>query len=237
MFEAATSVLDVPRARTGVRAGRLWHHSAPRIPGIPGRSGGPEDPEMTHGQGGNDATEDESLLLRISRGDAAAVEQCLARYGSLVWSLVGKSWMDVATVEDLVQEIFIDVWKSAHRYDATKASEATFIATIARRRLIDRRRRQGRTPEPEPLEDVEPGDESAELQGVDLGDEAALARAALAELRPDQRRVILMSVVDGLTHNEIATATGIPLGTVKSHIRRGLEQTAERLRKARGGSS
>lgn len=175
------------------------------------------------------------LLVRIAAGDPDAVGACLDRYGSLVWSVVGRAWRDHATIEDLVQEIFIEVWKNAERFDPERASEATFIATIARRRVIDRRRRLGRAPEVEDFEERDHAGGQDEQEHVDLGDEAALARAALQELRPDQRRVILMSVVDGLTHSEIATATGIPLGTVKSHIRRGLDQTAQRLRAAQGG--
>lgn len=171
-----------------------------------------------------------SYLVRIAAGDANAVDECLKRYAAMVWSLVGKAWKDHATIEDLVQEIFIEVWKSAGRFDPERASEATFIATIARRRIIDRRRRIGRAVDSEELEDHDVGYEDAGPSRVELGDEAARARAALAELKPDQRRVILMSVVDGLTHNEIATATGMPLGTVKSHIRRGLKETAQRLR-------
>ena len=179
----------------------------------------------------------EALLTRIARGDADAVGACLERYGAMVWSVVSKAWKDFSTIEDLVQEIFIDVWKSAGRFDPERASEATFIATIARRRVIDRRRRVGRAPEQELIEEHEVSQEDGALALVDLGDEAQLAREALDELKPDQRRVILMSVVDGLTHSEIATETGIPLGTVKSHIRRGLDQAAQKLRSARGGEA
>ena len=171
----------------------------------------------------------EAILIRVARGDADAVRACLDRYGPLVWSVAKKAWDDVATIEDVVQEVFIDVWKSAERFD----SEATFIATIARRRVIDRRRRAGRAPSQELIEESTASVDDAGLAQVDLGDEARLAREALSDLKPDQRRVILMSVVEGLTHPEIATATGLPLGTVKSHIRRGLDQAAQKLRSAR----
>jgi RNA polymerase sigma-70 factor (ECF subfamily) len=179
----------------------------------------------------------ELLLPRIARGDAAAVKECLQRYGPLVWSLARKLWNDLSAVEDLVQEIFIDVWKSAGQYDPARASEATFIATITRRRAIDRRRRIARTPVAEPIEpDLSIGEDPG-LGAVELGDEARRARAALAQLKPEQRRVILMSVVDGLTHQEIATSTGLPLGTVKSHIRRGLDQAAQILGSSEGGEA
>jgi len=177
------------------------------------------------------------LLVRIAKGDPDAVGACLKRFSPMVWSIVSKAWKDYTTVEDLVQEIFIDIWKSAGRFDPERASEATFIATIARRRVIDRRRRAGREPEQELIEEHEISQQDGELARVDLGDEAELAREALADLKPDQRRVILMSVVDGLTHREIATTTGIPLGTVKSHIRRGLDEAAQKLRSTQGGRS
>jgi len=177
------------------------------------------------------------LLVRIAKGDADAVGECLKRYAPMVWSVVSKGWKDYTTIEDLVQEIFIDVWKSADRFDPERASEATFIGTIARRRVIDRRRRVGREPEHELIEENEVSQEDSELSRVDLGDEAQLVHDALSDLKPDQKRVILMSVVEGLTHTEITSATGIPLGTVKSHIRRGLDEAARVLRAKRGVQS
>lgn len=175
----------------------------------------------------------EPILVRVARGDADGVRACLDRYGALVWSIAKKAGDDIAAIEDVVQEVFIDVWKSAERFDPEKGSETTFIATIARRRVIDRRRRAGRAPVQEVIEDSTASVDDAGFAQVDLGDEARHAREALSELKPDQRRVILMSVVEGLTHPEIASATGIPLGTIKSHIRRGLDQTAQKLRSRR----
>ncbi len=177
--------------------------------------------------------QDDLLLPRIARGDAHAVQECLERFGPLVWSLARKLMRDVATVEDLVQEIFIEVWKSAGRYDAARASEATFIATIARRRVIDRRRRISRAPGEEVIEDGMRGGDDPGLEMVEVRDEARRAHEALERLQPERRKVILMSVVDGLTHQEIATVTGMPLGTVKSHIRRGLDEAAQLLRPRR----
>ena len=172
----------------------------------------------------------EDLLPLIAAGDAQAVSACLKRYSPLIWSLARKFWSDVGTAEDVVQDIFIDIWKSAGRFDASKASETTFVATIARRRMIDRRRRQNTGPRTESVDNVPIGVDDSGLRAVDVNDEALQVRAALDQLKPDQRKVIMMSVVEGLTHPEIASATGIPLGTVKSHIRRGLQQAAENIR-------
>lgn len=177
-------------------------------------------------------TESEPLLPRVARGEADAVQACIARYGPLVWSLAKRLSRDATALEDLVQEIFIQIWKSAERFDPALASEPTFIALIARRRVIDRQRQVARTPQPEPIEEDSASHEEPGYSDVDMGDEARRAHEVLSRLKPEHRRLILMSVVDGLTHQEIATSTGIPLGTVKSQIRRGLEQTAQALRPA-----
>lgn len=86
-----------------------------------------------------------------------------------------------------------------------------------------------RGPEMTEIEEHSAFAEDAGLTQVDLDDEARLAREALDGLKPEQRKVILLSVVDGLTHKEISRLTGVPLGTVKSHIRRGLEKAAQSL--------
>lgn len=175
-----------------------------------------------------------SILARVADGDPGAVKEVLSRYSALVWSLASGLSKDPHEVEDVVQDIFVDVWRSAKRYDPAVASEATFIATIARRRVIDRRRRAGRRVDPEPLEEeLAPGEMDTGLRQVELDDEAAQAREAVAQLSGDRRRVLELSVVNGLTHREIAADTGIPLGTVKSHIRRGLAEVSERLKARR----
>jgi RNA polymerase sigma-70 factor (ECF subfamily) len=176
------------------------------------------------------STVPEPLLPRIARGEADAVEACLKRYAPLVWSLAKRLTRDPSALEELVQEIFIDVWKSAARFDAAKASEATFIALIARRRVIDRQRQSGRVRDTAELDDAQLGALDDNFAQLEIRDDARRAHAALQQLKPEQRRLILLSVVDGLTHQEIATASGLPLGTIKSHIRRGLDRAAEILR-------
>lgn len=166
------------------------------------------------------ASPEEPVLPRVARGDAAAVQACIDRFGGLVWSLARRLSEGGADAEDAVQEIFVDLWKSAGRFDPAVASEAAFVAVIARRRLIDRRRQSRRRPDVEPLpEAVEALDEGS---AVERSGEAILARKALEQLRPEQRRVLLLGVLQGLSHDEIASVTGMPLGTVKAHARRGL---------------
>jgi RNA polymerase sigma-70 factor (ECF subfamily) len=131
--------------------------------------------------------------------------------------------------EDVVQEIFVDIWKNAERFDETQASETTFVAMIARRRIIDRVRYANRRLTPDSLEDVL--NEPANRYDVSLQTsvEAAEAAKALQSLRPEQQQVLQLSIVQGLSHQEISDATGIPLGTVKTHARRGILRAREIL--------
>lgn len=131
--------------------------------------------------------------------------------------------------EDAVQEIFVDIWKNAARFDETQASETTFIAMIARRRIIDRIRYSSRRISADSLDDVllEPFTRSDKEMQVSI--EAKEAAEAVRELRPEQQQVLKLSIVQGMSHQEIADATGMPIGTVKTHARRGLMHVREIL--------
>jgi RNA polymerase sigma-70 factor (ECF subfamily) len=170
-----------------------------------------------------------SLLKRISTGDKTAVQECLKKYGGLVWSLAKRMSASHEDAEDAVQEIFLDVWKNAARFDETQAGEATFISMIARRRLIDRLRYSNRRLSPISLEDEisEPSVRSDQTLLISI--EARQAAKAIQQIRPEQRQVLELSIVQGMSHQEISDATGIPLGTVKTHARRGLMQVRELL--------
>jgi RNA polymerase sigma factor (sigma-70 family) len=175
-----------------------------------------EDLEMT-----------ESILDRVARGDQKAVRECIDEFGGLVWAIARRMTRSRADAEDAVQEIFVDVWRSAARFDAQQGTEKVFITTIARRRLIDRIRRSRMNAfmdSEEVLEDLrfaEPGN------GGEIRAEAEQAAKVVARLRPDQRKVLRMGLLEGMTHSEIASATGMPLGTVKTQMRRGLIQVRQ----------
>jgi RNA polymerase sigma-70 factor (ECF subfamily) len=131
--------------------------------------------------------------------------------------------------EDAVQEIFIDVWKNAERFDESQSSETTFIAMIARRRIIDRIRFTNRRITTDSIEEVlvEPWTRADESMQISV--EAKEAAKAMRDLKPEQQQVLQLSIVQGLSHQEIADATGMPLGTVKTHARRGILQVREIL--------
>ncbi|MBI1302186.1 MAG: sigma-70 family RNA polymerase sigma factor [Phycisphaera sp.] len=161
------------------------------------------------------------MLARVAAGDAAAPAECIDRFSGLVWSLARRLCSSAAEAEDAVQEIFIDVWKSAGRFDPAIASETTFVAMIARRRLIDRGRRRMRRPEvPQIAETL--ADAAPERNTSEMAEEFGVAQRAFAQLRPEQQQVLQLAIHHGCSHEQIATATGMPLGTVKTHARRGL---------------
>ena len=175
-----------------------------------------------------------SLLQRIAADDVAAMKECLDAYGGLVWSLARRLLVPGADVEDAVQEVFIEIWGSAGRFNPSMGSEVTFVATIARRRLIDwgrRRQRQQRLVN-EMKERAEPDKEIVD-ERLGTSEEARLAAEAIEQLRPEQQEVLKLAVHFGLTHERIADHTGLPLGTVKTHVRRGLMRVREKLEAAK----
>ncbi len=162
------------------------------------------------------------LLERAAQGEADAFRTCVDTYGDLVWSLARRFSPTSADAEDATQDIFLHLWKAAGRYDATRGTEAVFIATLARRLLIDRHRQRRRRPVEVVMDDADgPWNAVDDTSGASSSD-AQRAASALRELKPDQQRVIGLAVVEGLSQSEIASATGLPLGTVKTLMRRGL---------------
>ena len=162
------------------------------------------------------------ILERVATGDEGAVKECVATYGDLVWSLALRLLKDRGEAEDAVQEVFVELWRSAGRFDAAVASERTFVMMVARRRLYDRLRRADRAPTTAvPAEELErlcaPQPPAAETHT-----EARLAASALARLGEDEREVLVLASYYGHSHQEIADRLGLPLGTVKTRARRAM---------------
>lgn len=171
----------------------------------------------------------EAILQRIANDDRNAVKDCLDKYGGLVWSLARKMLRNSNEAEDAVQEIFIDIWKNADRFDESKASEITFVAMIARRRLIDKIRHSTRRISPESLEDILREPSTRADKKMQTGLDAEQAAEAMRNLRPEQQQVLNLSIVQGMSHREIADTLEMPLGTVKTHARRGILEVREYL--------
>lgn len=180
-----------------------------------------------HTHGLPDRRMTDSVLARVAQGNPRAVRECIDQFGSLIWSIARRLTRTRADAEDAVQEIFMDIWRSAGRFDPAQGSEKVFVATIARRRLIDRMRRtanQGRT---ESIDDVESLSWADPGAGAEISAEAQAAARAVMQLRPEQRRVLELGILQGLSHSEIADALQMPLGTVKTMMRRGLIQVRQ----------
>lgn len=168
------------------------------------------------------------VLPRIAAGESDAMDECLQRYGGLVWTLANRM-VRSGDLEDAVQDIFVEVWRAADRFDSEKGKEATFIATIARRRLIDRRRSDARQIDTSSLADATTA--AAVPDQLETNDEAQHVRRLLGQLRSEERRVIELAVDFGMSQTEIAAATGMPIGTVKTNARRGMMRLRELIKK------
>ena len=160
-----------------------------------------------------------SLIERICSGDDTAMADMYDRYSGIVYGVALRVLGDASAAEDVLQEVFLQLWRNPQAFDADRGKLPAWLAVIARNRAIDHLRKRP------------PEDDIADLPistGVDLEDEAAqrLAvekiRGVLSQLPKDQRRAMEMAFFEGMTHSEIAARTGEPLGTVKTRIRSAL---------------
>lgn len=190
-------------------------------------------PQATLSVGAASRVTGQSILERVAAGDQVAVTECLDTYDRLVWSLARRYLRNQADAEDAVQEIFIEIWKNAGRYDPQVASEGAFISTITRRRLIDRIRRIQRQPGMDSIDDQIDARQPAVLSTLDDDAEVAKVVQVLQELEPKHREILSMALYEGYSHSEIAKILSMPLGTVKTRVRRGLMQVREKMQLAR----
>jgi len=164
----------------------------------------------------------EPILPRVAKNEPGAASECIARYEGLVWSLVRRFCRNRADAEDAVQDVFIEIWRSAGRYNPLLASEATFVGVIARRELIDRCRTQRRRAGETFLGDQQEQVQRADPATLEVREEAKLASRSVAKLGASEQLVLSLAIDRGITHTGIAKVTGMPVGTVKTHVRRGL---------------
>lgn len=176
------------------------------------------------------ALSDESLLAGMASGDAEAAAVFVRRYQARVYGLAYTIVGSRSTAEEVAQEAFLRVWRHAPAYDPRRGRVPTWVLTITRNLAIDALRlRADRPVDPHVLLDTLAHREENAETGNDYPDRERL-RNALRALPPEQSKPIVLSVFYGLTAKEIARQEGIPLGTAKTRIRRGLA----RLRQALG---
>lgn len=173
----------------------------------------------------------ELLMAGVARGDHGAFEQLYDRMAASVFGLVRRVLRDPAQSEEVTQEVFLEVWRSAPAYDASRGAPATWILTMAHRRAVDRVRSSQAASDRETraaARDVErPFDEVSEA--VQVRQERDDVRAALSSLTDLQRQAVQLAFYGGYTHVEVSQLLDVPLGTVKTRIRDGLIRLRDTL--------
>ena len=174
------------------------------------------------------------LLARVAKRERAAFEQLYDRYANILYATAMKFLKEDADAQDVVQDVFIQIWDKAKLYDPAKGKPLTWALTLTRNRSIDRIRAiQRRTRLRDDFEKETVLDESAgvreALSGVDASEKSQILRDAVGRLSPEQRKVIELAFFGGLTQSEVADRLGEPLGTIKARARRGLMKLKEIL--------
>ena len=185
---------------------------------------------------GEEVSSDAALVHRLLRSDVGAFEQLYDRHSRIVYSVVLRIVRQVSTAEEVVQEVFLQVWRNSGQYDAGRGPFIPWLLTLARNRALDQLRlkseRQRRLEE-------QPDDHAGGLpqiavqpryeQALDEKRRAERVRSLIASLPSQQRRAIELAYFAGLSHSEIAAVLKEPLGTVKSWIRNALLKLKEEL--------
>ncbi|MCJ1700873.1 sigma-70 family RNA polymerase sigma factor [Rathayibacter festucae] len=167
------------------------------------------------------------LGLRFAAGEESALAEAYSRWSPLVFTLALRSLGDRGDAEDVVQRVFVSAWTGRGSFDPGRAALGAWLVGISRKRIADAHENRSRERRlTAALVAVAPVDEGE--PAVDL-EERVLVADELARLDPVPRRVMSLAFYDDLTHTEIAERTGLPLGTVKSHIRRSLDRLRSRL--------
>ena len=168
-----------------------------------------------------------SILARIAAGENGSFELLIEKYGNLVWSIGKKFLYRQSDVEDAVQEVFIAIWKSADKFDANKAKEITFVSMIARRRFIDHLRKISKHKNLESIDDDNSGHQLYKESILNESTDLQLIKNAIKSLDIDDQELLNLSIYQGYSHSEISKLLNVPLGTVKTRIRRNLIKLKE----------
>ena len=168
---------------------------------------------------------DFALLSAIRSGDEKAIEELYDRYSAIVYSVALRVLGDTGAAEDILQEVFMQLWRNPAAFDSSRGNLGAWLGVIARNRAIDGLRK--RRPETD-IADVVVSVEPDMASDAERGRAMEKVREALGTMPAAQRSALEMAYFEGLTHTEIAAKTGEPLGTIKTRIRTGLQA----LRKA-----
>lgn len=173
----------------------------------------------------------ESLLQRVARGDRDAFERLFDRLSSVVYGTIRRVLRDPAQSEEVAQEVFVEIWRSAAKFDADRGGATTWVVTMAHRRAVDRVRSEqaatNRDQKVALLDQQRPYDSVSEAVEQSLDRERVVR--ALAALTHLQREAVTLAFYGGHTHTQVAELLDVPLGTVKTRIRDGLIRLRDAL--------
>lgn len=174
-------------------------------------------------------SEQTSWMLAVRDGrDRAAFARLFDFFAPRLKGVIMRGGMSPAQAEDVVQDVMLTVWRKAHLFDPERAQVSSWVYQIARNRQIDVIRKE-RRPVPEELKQPDAPQEDA-AQVVALDQEVGKLKDALSRLKPAQREMVEKAYLGELSHSEIKAQTGLPLGTIKSRIRLGLEKLRHELK-------
>lgn len=177
-----------------------------------------------------EAGEDVELVRAIAHGDTAAFHRLYERHSSLLHSLAFRILEDASDAEDVLQEVFVQVWRRASTFDARRARPVGWLVMLTRSRAIDRfRSRAARVRATETASREEPDSPSLPDSAVAAEETHAVVREALDALPAEQKTALKLAYFGGLTQSQIASRFGLPLGTVKTRMRNGLIRMREHL--------
>lgn len=162
------------------------------------------------------------LIARVASGDRAALRGIYVRHSTRLFGIAMAILRDRTEAADAVQDAFVKLWRRAGQFDAQRGEAGVWLGAIVRHAALDIARRRGREI---PSDDPDLGDQPVAadaLERLAAAQEGARLRACLAQLEPKNRESIVLAFVHGLSHPEVAERMAMPLGTVKSWIRRGL---------------
>lgn len=198
-----------------------------RMRGVRGRAG------CGHGEAARVRADE--LLVLVADGDQRAFEDLYALVSGPVYGLVRRVVRDPAQSEEVAQEVLLETWRSATRYDPGRGSALSWILTLAHRRAVDRVRSARAAGEREQREAVRAGEPAFDqvAEEVEAGMEREWVRRCLRRLTDLQRQSVTLAYYDGYTYREVAERLSLPLGTVKTRMRDGLT----RLRECLGGAA
>lgn len=198
---------------------------------------GPAAPAVWHDYSVTDFDMDE-LGERLAAGDEAALAESYRRWGALVHTIAFRSVGDSGHAADITQNVFISAWRNRSSFDTSQGNVPAWLVAITRRRIVDHHRKAGRTREVSALEMTQPGIDGDERAHMRLAEPEADSDAIvdrvvlvdeLQELKEPARSIMHLAFFEDLTHQQVAEQMNLPLGTVKSHVRRSLQRLRDRL--------